>query len=119
MLTYSFPLAQDRIPGEPFVPKSAKEAEMEKIMKSMQVSILFNCSLNRVLSLFCVNFGIITYSTHVQGMPGAPSMKMYSREDLTNMQNFGDADPDEDSDDDESHFPSKLVLHELPFGLWF
>lgn len=28
---------QDRTPGEPFVAKSAKEAEMEKLMKSMEV----------------------------------------------------------------------------------
>ncbi|KAK9274698.1 hypothetical protein L1049_021949 [Liquidambar formosana] len=74
------PLPKDRTPGEPFVPKSDKEAEMEKIMKSME------------------------------GMPGAPGMKMYSREDLMNMQNFGneDADEDEEEDDDEAHFPSKL-----------
>lgn len=42
-------------------------------------------------------------------MPGAPSMKMYSRDDLMNMQNFGDDDADEDEDDDETNFPSKLV----------
>lgn len=71
------PVPKDRTPGEPFVPKSPKEAEMEKIMKSME------------------------------GMPGAPGMKMYSREDLMNMQNFGDEDADDD-DDDEPHFPSKL-----------
>lgn len=52
----------------------------------------------------------------VQGMPGAPGMKMYSREDLMNMQNFGDEDADDD-DDDEPHFPSKLVSQELPFRL--
>lgn len=28
---------QDRTPGEPFVAKSEKEAEMEKLMKSMEV----------------------------------------------------------------------------------
>lgn len=80
------PVPKDRIPGELFVPKSAKEAEMEKIMKSME------------------------------GMPGAPGMKMYSREDLMNMQNLGneDADDDEDDDDDETRFPSNLgkVLRE-------
>lgn len=42
-------------------------------------------------------------------------MKMYSREDLMNMENFGDED-DED-DDDESHFTSKMVLQELHFWL--
>ncbi|GKV14051.1 hypothetical protein SLEP1_g24976 [Rubroshorea leprosula] len=43
-----------------------------------------------------------------KGMPGAPSMKMYSREELMNMKNFvEDADADEDEDDD-SPFPSKL-----------
>lgn len=33
-------MSQDRTPGEPFVPKSSKEAEMEKILKSMEVIIL-------------------------------------------------------------------------------
>lgn len=37
-------------------------------------------------------------------------MKMYSREDLKNMQNFGDEDAEEEEDDDdEEQFPSKLV----------
>ncbi|KAI8565428.1 hypothetical protein RHMOL_Rhmol03G0258300 [Rhododendron molle] len=73
------PVPKDRTPGEPFVPKSSKEAEMEKLMKSME------------------------------GMPGAPGMKMYSREDLmNNMGNFGNEDADEDDDDDEADFPSKL-----------
>nr|DAD48943.1 TPA_asm: hypothetical protein HUJ06_018880 [Nelumbo nucifera] len=74
------PVPKDRNPGEPFIPKSSKEAEMEKILRSME------------------------------GMPGAPSMKMYSREDLMNMQNFGDEDndDDDDDDDDEEDFPSKL-----------
>ncbi|XP_051113682.1 uncharacterized protein LOC127239531 [Andrographis paniculata] len=70
------PVPKDRVPGEPFLAKSEKEAEMERLMKSME------------------------------GMPGAPGMKMYSREDLMN-QNFGDEDADED-DDDEADFPSKL-----------
>lgn len=43
-----------------------------------------------------------------QGMPGAPNMKMYSKDDLLNMQNFGEEDADED-DEDNDHFPSKLV----------
>lgn len=68
---------KDRIPGEPFVAKSEKEAEMERLMKSME------------------------------GMPGAPGMKMYSREDLMN-QNFGDDDADDDEEDDTAEFPSKL-----------
>lgn len=44
-------------------------------------------------------------------------MKMYSRDDLMNMQNFGDedADADEDEDDDETHFPSKLVSTRATF----
>lgn len=43
-------------------------------------------------------------------MPGAPGMKMYSREDLmNNMQNLGNEDADEEEDDDESDFPSNLV----------
>jgi hypothetical protein len=38
-------------------------------------------------------------------------MKMYSRDDLMNMKNFGnEGDDDEDDDDDEAQFPSKLVL---------
>ena len=38
-------------------------------------------------------------------------MKMYSRDDLRNMKNFGDGgDDDEDNDDEEAQFPSKLVL---------
>lgn len=47
----------------------------------------------------------------LQGMPGAPNMKMYSKDDLMNMKNLGDEDADEDDeDDDEADFPSKLVL---------
>lgn len=46
-------------------------------------------------------------------MPGAPGMKMYSREELMNMNNPGNEDADEDDDhDDEENFPSNLVcLH--------
>ncbi|XP_054790612.1 uncharacterized protein LOC129296039 [Prosopis cineraria] len=84
------PVPKDRAPGEPFVPKSAKEAEMDRLLKSME------------------------------GMPGAPGMKMYSREDLMNMKNFGEdgVDEDEDDDDDEAGFPSKLgkVLREKESG---
>ncbi|XP_039143126.1 nucleophosmin [Dioscorea cayenensis subsp. rotundata] len=75
------PVPKDRVPGEPFVAKSSKEAEMEKILKSME------------------------------GMPGAPNMKMYSREDLMNMNNFGGEDDDEDDEDDEDEddkFPANL-----------
>ena len=37
-------------------------------------------------------------------------MKMYSRDELMNMKNFGDEDADDDDDDDEeTNFPSKLV----------
>lgn len=72
------PVPKNRAPGEPFVVKSSKEAEMEKLLRSMQ------------------------------GMPGAPGMQMYSREDLIN-QKFGDEDADDDDDDDEEGgFPSKL-----------
>lgn len=73
------PVPKNRIPGEPFVAKSAKDAEMEKIMRSME------------------------------GMPGAPSMKMYSRDEMMkNMNNLGDGDGDEDDGDDEDDFPGKL-----------
>ncbi|KAL3332241.1 hypothetical protein AABB24_032705 [Solanum stoloniferum] len=71
------PVPKNRVPGEPFVAKSSKEAEMEKLMRSMQ------------------------------GMPGAPGMQMYSREDLMN-QKFGDEDADDDDDEDEGGFSSKL-----------
>ncbi|KAL3644349.1 hypothetical protein CASFOL_012281 [Castilleja foliolosa] len=76
------PVPKDRKPGEPFVAKSDKEAEMEKMLKSMQ------------------------------GMPGAPGMKMYSKEDLMN-QKFGDEDA-EDKDDDDDDMASTLgkVLRE-------
>ncbi|KAL3825245.1 hypothetical protein ACJIZ3_021274 [Penstemon smallii] len=49
------PVPKARSPGEPFVPKSAKETEMEKLMKS------------------------------IEGMPGAPGMKTYSQEDFMNQ----------------------------------
>lgn len=44
-------------------------------------------------------------------------MKMYSKDDLLNMQNFGDEDADEDDDDDDSddRFPSSLVCAVLLF----
>ncbi|KAL5547275.1 hypothetical protein UlMin_006962 [Ulmus minor] len=80
------PVPKDRTPGETFVPKSSKEAEMENLLKSME------------------------------GMPGAPNMKMYSRDDLMNMKNMGDedADDDDEDEDEEKKFPSKLgkVLRE-------
>ena len=60
--------------------KSSKEAEMEKLLKSMEV------------------------------MPGAPNIKIYSKDELMNMQNFGDEDADDDENDDEADFPLKLVL---------
>jgi hypothetical protein len=42
-------------------------------------------------------------------MPGAPSMKMYSRDDLM-KNNFGTEDDDEDDDEDEEdNFPKNLV----------
>ncbi|RZR80748.1 hypothetical protein BHM03_00006823, partial [Ensete ventricosum] len=70
----------DRLPGDPFLAKPSKEAEMEKMLRSME------------------------------GIPGAPSMKMYSREDLM-KNNFGDeqSDDDDDDDDDDDNFPAKLV----------
>lgn len=80
------PVPKTRTPGEPFSPKPTKDVEMEKILRSMQ------------------------------GMPGAPSMKMYSRDDLV-KNNFGDGEIDEDDDDeDEDRFPSTLdkVLKDSP-----
>ncbi|EMS54094.1 hypothetical protein TRIUR3_13747 [Triticum urartu] len=73
------PVPKDRVPGEPFAAKPSKDAEMEKIMRSME------------------------------GMPGAPNMKMYSRDDLM-KNNFGvegDED-DEDDDEDEDSLPKNL-----------
>ncbi|KAK9715785.1 hypothetical protein RND81_06G189300 [Saponaria officinalis] len=74
------PVPKDRIPGEEFMPKPTKEAEMEKMMRSME------------------------------GLPGAPGMKMYSRDELMNMQNGGgeDDDADEDDDDEDSIFKSNV-----------
>ncbi|CAI8594635.1 unnamed protein product [Vicia faba] len=73
------PVPKDRTPGEPFVAKSAKEAEMEKLLKSME------------------------------GMPGAPGMKMYSREDLMKQNFGAENEDDEDESDNEDHsFPSNL-----------
>ncbi|KAH0451203.1 hypothetical protein IEQ34_018502 [Dendrobium chrysotoxum] len=72
------PVPKARVPGEPFVAKPTKDAEMEKILRSME------------------------------GMPGAPGMKMYSRDDLMNN-NFGDEDNDDDDDDDgEDDFGKNL-----------
>ncbi|KAF5743039.1 hypothetical protein HS088_TW09G01101 [Tripterygium wilfordii] len=79
------PLPKDRLAGEPFMPKPSKDAEMDKMLRDMQ------------------------------GMPGAPNMQMYSKDDLMNMKNFGDdGDVDEDEDEEEESIPSKLgkVLRE-------
>lgn len=45
----------------------------------------------------------------LQGMPGAPGMKMYSRDDLMSMKNLGDEDDDDEEDEDEAQVPFKLV----------
>ncbi|KAJ3691961.1 hypothetical protein LUZ60_012311 [Juncus effusus] len=77
------PLPKDRIPGEKFVPKPSKDAEMEKILRSMQ------------------------------DMPGAPNMKMFSRDDLMNN-NFNDDgsndndDDEEEEEEEEENFPKNL-----------
>ncbi|KAF8387746.1 hypothetical protein HHK36_026401 [Tetracentron sinense] len=65
------PVPKDRTPGEPFVPKSSKEAEMERMLRSME------------------------------GMPGASRRKMYSEDDLWTMQNYENEDADEDFDEYE------------------
>lgn len=36
-------------------------------------------------------------------------MKMYSRDDLMNMQNFGGDDDEDEDDDEETDFSSNLV----------
>ncbi|XP_010541027.1 PREDICTED: uncharacterized protein LOC104814605 [Tarenaya hassleriana] len=75
------PLPKDRVPGEAFKPKPTKEAEMDKIMRSME------------------------------GIPGAPGMKVFSREDLEKYKNNPERLEDEDDDDDddeEDNFPKNL-----------
>ncbi|MCO5567259.1 hypothetical protein L7F22_020949 [Adiantum nelumboides] len=70
-------LPKDRVPGEVFTPKSSKDAEIEKIMKSMS------------------------------DMPGAPGMKVYSKDDLMNgMPNFGGEDDDEEDDEEDDDTPA-------------
>jgi hypothetical protein len=49
-------------------------------------------------------------------MPGAPGMKMYSREDLMGMNNFGNEDA-EDEDDEDEHFPSNMVIDKFQSSL--
>jgi hypothetical protein len=106
VLNNLLPVAQGRTPGEPFVPKSSKEAEMEKMMRSMEV-IIYHCLMPRAF-VICWIWPISCFFV-LQGMPGAPGMKMYSRDDLMNMNNLG-GDDDEEDDDDEADFPSNLVL---------
>lgn len=59
---------------------------------------------------------IIRYLILLQGMPGAPGMKMYSREDLM-KQNFGaeNEDGEDESDDEDDNFPSKFVQLSISF----
>jgi hypothetical protein len=64
-------LVQDREPGEAFTPKPTKDAEMERLMRSMS------------------------------DMPGAGGMKMYSREDLTNNPDLVGGGPEVSDDDEE------------------
>lgn len=73
-------------------------------------------SFKLLLLCFWLYIMIELYLILVQGMPGAPGMKMYSRDDLMNMKNFGDEDGDDEDEDDneEASFPSKLVLT-VPF----
>lgn len=73
------PVPKDRAPGDPFVPKSSKEAEMEKILRSMS------------------------------DMPGASNMKMYSKDDLMNMPNFGSNEEDEDDEDEDDDYTSSRM----------
>lgn len=44
----------------------------------------------------------------MEGMPGAPGMKMYSREELMSGKSLDDEDADEDEEDEPS-IPSNLV----------
>ncbi|KAL3698895.1 hypothetical protein R1sor_012971 [Riccia sorocarpa] len=61
---------KDREPGPPFKPKPSKDAEMERIMRSMG------------------------------DMPGAPGMQMFSKEELMKRRFGNGDDEDEDEDDD-------------------
>ncbi|KAH8938495.1 hypothetical protein BDL97_16G086100 [Sphagnum fallax] len=65
------PVPKDREPGEAFTPKPTKDAEMERLMRSMS------------------------------DMPGAGGMKMYSREDLTNNPDLVGGGPEVSDDDEE------------------
>eukprot|EP00252_Welwitschia_mirabilis_P015011 TRINITY_DN33116_c0_g1_i1.p1 TRINITY_DN33116_c0_g1~~TRINITY_DN33116_c0_g1_i1.p1 ORF type:complete len:303 (-),score=64.93 TRINITY_DN33116_c0_g1_i1:358-1266(-) len=65
------PVPRERIPGEAFIPKPSKDAEMEKILRSMS------------------------------DMPGASNMKMYSKEDIMNMKGFGNEDDEEEDEEDD------------------
>lgn len=70
--------------------------------------------LNMVTNNISFLDSICKLSIISQGMPGAPNMKMYSREDLMNMNNFGGEDDDEDDEDDEDEddkFPANLVTY--------
>ncbi|XP_002980331.2 uncharacterized protein LOC9648105 [Selaginella moellendorffii] len=64
--------------GEPFTPKPTKDADMARLMRSMG------------------------------DMPGGQGMKMYSKDDLMNMNNYPGGDPDDDDDDDDTDEGSKL-----------
>lgn len=64
-------LPQGRAPGPPFVAKTSKDAEIQRLMRSMG------------------------------DMPGAGNMKMFSRDDLQNMKGFGSGAEDEEDDEDE------------------
>jgi hypothetical protein len=50
---------QDRVPGEPFAAKPSKDAEMEKIMRSMEVDIL---TVIYVISCKYVKIQILQYT---------------------------------------------------------
>lgn len=85
---------KDRVPGEAFTPKGGKEAEMEKLMRSLN------------------------------DVPGAPSMKMFSREELQKNPGLmgggrGSDDPDaedeeEDEDEDEGETDAKTSQVKKP-----
>lgn len=64
---------------------------------------VLHCSIKPMNALY--QYVILLF---LQGMPGAPGMKMYSREDLMNQNFGGDEDADED-DEDEADFPKNLV----------
>ncbi|OIW09203.1 hypothetical protein TanjilG_11341 [Lupinus angustifolius] len=67
------PVPKDRTPGEPFVAKSDKEAEMEKILKSMEVGLepfVFICVIKKMKALlWFVAVSLVVSISHCSKKP--------------------------------------------------